>query len=292
MFESALANTLLASVALGTACALLSVVVVLRRWAFIGEGIAHAGFGGVGTAWILALLVPAFEKGGQTPLYLTSVAFCLAMAAGIAALSRRERVHADTAIGVFLVASMAWGFVAYGIYGKVRGAMPPGWEAYIIGQMGPMNAAHAMVAVTVCLAVIATLAALARHIVAYCFDPMLAETSGVPGAFIHFLLILLVAMTIVVGIRLTGPLLVTALLILPGATGLLLSRRLARVAAIAVAVGVVGAVSGPLLSHRWRFIPEGPAIVLTLVLQFALAYTASAAARFAQRRLVAAGQEE
>ena len=50
--------SLITSTAIGLACASLSVFVVLRRWAFIGEGIAHAGFGGAGTAWILSLLLP------------------------------------------------------------------------------------------------------------------------------------------------------------------------------------------------------------------------------------------
>src|SRR5215470_17263069 len=54
--------TLLSTSTLAIACALLSVIVVLRRWAFIGEGISHSGLGGAGTAWLLMLIIPALDK--------------------------------------------------------------------------------------------------------------------------------------------------------------------------------------------------------------------------------------
>src|SRR5450432_3142052 len=104
-------NTILTAAALALACAVLSVVVVLRRWAFIGEGIGHSGFGGAGTAWLLMLVIPAMDK-PWVP-YVSIVIFCLATALAIGALSRSEqRINADAVIGIFLVASLAWGFLA------------------------------------------------------------------------------------------------------------------------------------------------------------------------------------
>ncbi len=55
--------TLLTVCALSLACAVLSIFVIARRWAFIGEGISHAGLGGAGTAWIAALFIPGAESG-------------------------------------------------------------------------------------------------------------------------------------------------------------------------------------------------------------------------------------
>src|SRR3954468_10901208 len=97
----------LTACAIACACALLSVAVVLRRWAFIGEGIGHAGFGGAGTAWLLALLFPALDQSWF--VFAVVVAFCLATSLAIGRLSRSSRVSADAAIGIFLVASLAWG---------------------------------------------------------------------------------------------------------------------------------------------------------------------------------------
>jgi ABC-type Mn2+/Zn2+ transport system permease subunit len=271
---SGLQNTIVTAGALGAACAVLSVFVVLRRWAFIGEGIAHAGFGGAGTAWLLSLLFPtAAWLGREDGIFAVAVFFCMAVAMGIAWITRREQVRTDTAIGIFLVTSLAWGFVGYSAYKHLRGGVePPAWEDYAFGRIGPLSASEVLASVLVCGAVVLAVALLGKEIVCYCFDPMMAEVSGVRVALIHYLLLALVTLTILMGMRLMGSLLVTALLVLPGATGLQLSRNLRTVLISAIAVGVLGAIAGPMVSAKWRFIREGPAIVLALVAQFVAAY--------------------
>lgn len=271
---SPLQGELIAACSLGIACALLSIFVVLRHWAFIGEGIAHAAFGGAGTAWMLALLLPSSallaSSGG---VYAVAILFCLIVGLAIALLTRRGLLHADTAIGIFLVASLAWGFIASGVYRMVhRGLSPPDIDQYLIGHMELLPATYVVIAALICLTVVLVVGALWKEIVCYSFDPALAEVSGVPVGLIHYLLALLLTVTIIVGIRIMGSLLMTALLVLPGATALLLSRRLAGVVAAAVGVGLLGAVAGPLINQRWPFIPAGPAIVMCLVGQFVLAF--------------------
>lgn len=260
--------------AMGVACAVLSVFVVLRRWAFIGEGIAHAGFGGAGTAWLLALLFPSatflLHPAG---IYAVAMVFCILTAIAIGWVSREERVRADSAIGIFLVASLAWGFIAYGIYTQARpGQPPPEWDAYLSGHLRLLPPSFTVAAVVVCAAVLSVVIMLKKEIVFYCFDPALAEVSGVRVRFIHYLLIILVTVTIVLGLRMMGSVLVTALLVLPGATALLVSRNMKVVVGIAVGVGLVGAIAGPLINEKWRFIKEGPAIVMVLVAFFLVAF--------------------
>ena len=122
--------------------------------------------------------------------------------------------------------------------------------------------------VLVCASVVATVAFLGKEIVAYSFDPDLAEAAGVPVRFIHYLLMVLVALTIVVGVRLAGDALVAALLVLPGATAMRLSDRLPTVMAASVLVGLCGALAGLAVRARWPAVPTGPAIVLALFLLF------------------------
>lgn len=263
---------LAAGAALGIACALLSVLVVLRRWAFIGEGISHAGFGGVGTAWLVSLAIPAL--GGGQAAYITAVGFCLAMALCIGWVSRRERLNADAAIGIVMVASLAWGFVALGIYqnaGSPRGASS-GWEMYLLGDLRAVTPGAAMRAVGIAAAVIIALALMSKEILFYCLDPELAELSGVRAGFVHYVLMLMLALVIVVGMQLAGYLLVTALLVLPGATALSVSKRLRTVLIVAMVVGVIGTVGGLVLKAAWPFLPSGPAMALVLVAEFLVAY--------------------
>jgi manganese/iron transport system permease protein len=266
-------NALFTGCALAVACALLSVLVVLRRWAFIGEGISHAGFGGVGTAWLLSLLLPGLGNTGAA--YGVAILFCLAMALAIGWLSRRDRLNADAAIGIVLVASLAWGFVAMGIYQqrtRAIGGSASGWDFYLLGEVQNLSTTAMWSGVCVSLAVVVILAALAKEILFYCMDPDLAEVSGVRAGFVHYLLMLLLALVIVVGMRLAGLLLVTALLVLPGATALALSQRLNVVLIVATAVSLVGIVCGLALRAGHPSLQPGPAIVLVLVIEFALAY--------------------
>ncbi|MGA2500760.1 MAG: metal ABC transporter permease, partial [Tepidisphaeraceae bacterium] len=125
-----------------------------------------------------------------------------------------------------------------------------------------------------CVAVIVVVAMLAKEIVYYAFDPMLAETSGVRVGAIHYLLIVLITIAIVIGMRILGSVLVTALLVLPGASALLLSRNLRTVLAISIATSLAGTLAGAAVHAQWRFIPDGPAIVLALVLAFVVCYAA------------------
>ena len=271
---------LITAASLATACATLSVFVVSRRWAFIGEGISHSGFGGAGTAWLLALVFPALDPQQRWMPDAGVVVFCLLTAVSIAYVTRGRRLASDTAIGIFMVASLAWGFVARGVYQRARhGVNPARWETFLFGNLGEMSFAFALASAVVCAGVVVTVALMAKEIVYYCFDPAMAEASGVRAGFVHYLLILLVTLTIIVGARVVGTVLVTALLVLPGATALSLSARLQRAVAGSVAVGVIGTFAGLWASRRWEFVPAGPAVVLSLFVIFVAAYAWAKARR-------------
>jgi ABC-type Mn2+/Zn2+ transport system permease subunit len=269
-------HALLTAAALGVACSILSVVVVLRRWAFIGEGIGHAGFGGAGTAWLAALLVPAWFDRPWMP-YVAVVIFCVLTAVAIGYVARGQRVNADAAIGIFLVASLAWGFAASSVYMQFRHAAPAGFDTLLFGQMTALGSGYSISAAAICLAVLLTCILLWKEILAYSFDPLMAETSGVRAGFVHYLLMVMLAVVIVIGVRVAGSVLVTALLVLPGATALTLARRMSGVIAISIAVALTGAVGGLFVSAAWSYIPAGPVIVLVMFLEFLGAYVVARA---------------
>jgi ABC-type Mn2+/Zn2+ transport system permease subunit len=264
-----------ATAALAGACAVLSIFVVARRWAFIGEGISHSAFGGAGLAWLIMLAVPGSAERAWI-LHLAVVAFCLTTALAIGYLSRGNRVTGDAAIGIFLVATLAFGFLAQQIFRHVTGGHdPPDFTRFLVGDTSQLDERMIVVVLLVSAAVVVTVAALGKEILAYCFDPQMAQASGVRVGLVHYLLMVLLAATIIIGVAITGPLLITALLVLPGATANLLSRQLKRVMLLAIAAAIISAIAGVALNATWHFIPTGPAIVLTLFLQFLLAYAFS-----------------
>lgn len=261
---------LIAFSAVSVACAMLSLVVVARRWAFIGEGIGHSGFGGAGTAWMLMALIPAWDR-AWLPLVVVAL-FSLGAGLGMGVLSRRGRISGDVAVGIFLVGTVAWGFVGQQIYVQTRGAEPAGFLTLFFGRPERISDAYALAALSIAVAVTASLLLLKKEIIAYCVEPQLAETTGVRVGFVHYLLITLLAVTTIVGLQVVGTLLITALLVLPGATGNLLSRKLPVVTAIAIASGLSGALGGQLIHDALPIVPLGPAFVLVMFVLFILAF--------------------
>ncbi len=103
---------IIAGLAVAAMCAFLSVLVVLKRLSFIGQGISHAAFGGIGVAAMLGLLSGTGAGNGLSlGQFCVVLTFCLASAILIGHLSRKSTTHADTAIGIILVASMALGAI-------------------------------------------------------------------------------------------------------------------------------------------------------------------------------------
>jgi len=272
MLDQLLHPAFITAVSLATACAVLSVFVVLRRWSFIGEGISHASFGGAGTAWILALIFPALEQSNVPYVALLVLAFCFGTAMVIGAITRRQQVHPDAAIGIFLVSSLAWGFLAQGIYLHLRHAVPAGWDTFLFGRIENLSIQFAIAVAILSGVVLCVMYVLSKELLFCAFDADMAETSGVPSGVIHYLLLGLLAMVIVIGVQVAGSVLIPAMLILPGTTALLLSRRLHTVFAIAIAAGLIGALGGLVFHNQWNFIPIGPAIVLTLFVLFIVAW--------------------
>jgi ABC-type Mn2+/Zn2+ transport system permease subunit len=268
-----LINALLTAGAMGIACAVLSVFVVLRRWAFVGEGISHSAMGGAGCAWLIALAWPAMD----VPWFIAVcvVAFCIATAIAISYLTRLDRLSSDAVIGIFLVASLAFGFLAQGLYLHTTGNAPIGMTNLFFGEMKALSSAETAAALCICGVVLLVMFALFKEILAYCFDPAMAEVSGVRAGFVHYLLMVLLTVTILVGMRVMGSILVIAMLVLPGATALLLSRRLNAVLALAIGVALAGVVGGILINTWRRYLPLGPAIVLVLFVEFLCAFISS-----------------
>lgn len=270
--EYSAVNAWVSALSMAVACAVLSVFVVSRRWAFIGEGISHAGFGGAGTAWVAALIFPALDRLPWVP-YAGVILFCLATAGALGYFTRANRVNSDAAIGIFLVASLAWGFLAQYIYRSVRHVDPLGFDTFLFGQLGAVTPHFAVAAALLCAAIVAVVFLLGKEIIFYCFDPAMAEASGVHVGFIHYLLMLLVSLTIVIAARVVGSVLATALLVLPGAAALLLSPRLRDAMALAIVVALAGTIAGLGAHFAWG-LPAGPLIVLALFAEFLLAYAA------------------
>jgi ABC-type Mn2+/Zn2+ transport system permease subunit len=250
--------------AVAVLCSLLSVLVVLKRLAFIGQGISHAAFGGVGLAVALGL-VGASTAAATAGQFAVVLFFCLFAALLIGWLSQRGGTEADTAIGIVLVGAMAAGAVLIRVYRS-----PVSTEAFLFGDILSVEWADAAIGWGVALGVLAALWVARRPLTFWAFDPTVAQALGVSERAMNFLLMALLALATVTAMKLAGAVLATAMLVLPGAAALRLSNRAAPVMVLASIAALVGVLGGLVVSFELDW-PTGASIVVVLVALFGIA---------------------
>ncbi len=257
--------------AVALVCAILSPLVVLKRLSFVGQGVSHAAFGGVGVALVLGMV---FAQGADSDLAITIIVavFCIAAALAIAWLTDRADIRADTAIGIVLVASMAVGFLLLQFAGEwrsVRGLSPaPSLESILFGSIFDVTTSAALTAWLASAVIIVVVWATRRRIIFWAYDEAAAEAFGLPTTRVKILVMVLLALTIVMTMKLAGLILATALLVLPGAAAVQLSRSSAGVTAWSVVLCLGALVVGIITSFELN-LQVGPTVVVVLTLGFA-----------------------
>jgi zinc transport system permease protein len=253
MFEFAfMQRALIAAVLIGVVCGLLGFFVVLRRLAFIGVGISHSALGGVALGLLL----------GVNPL-LGGAAFAVAVALGIAWLSPRSRLSEDAVIGVFFSASMAIGVVLF----SMRSGYQQDLFGYLFGNVLAISSAEVWTLAGLSFLILGILALIFRQLLFISFDEEIARAYGHPVDGLNALLLVLVALTVVIGVRLVGVLLVQALLVIPAATAALWAPHYRGQLLIAVVLGAGCGALGLVLAYQLD-IAAGGAIVLVATAAF------------------------
>lgn len=243
-------------------CARLSVLVVLKRMSFIGQGISHAAFGGIGLAAVAGVLGKV-TVGASVGQFFFVLGTCLAAALLMAWISRRGDTESDTAIGIVLVGAMALGAVLLRVSKD-----PVQWESFLFGDMLSVGWGDFALAGVITTIVFTSLWWWRRPLLFQAFDEPSATAWGVNVRGMQFLLMLLLALVTVTAMKLAGVVLATAMLVLPGATALKLASTWTRVAWVGIGIALFGVVAGVVLSFEADW-PPGPAIVLVLTASFA-----------------------
>jgi zinc transport system permease protein len=249
-----LQRALAAAVLVSLLCGMLSTFVVLRRMAFIGVGISHSAFGGVALGFLL----------GVDPLW-TGIGFALLVALLIEWAQTHTRVEEDTAIGIFFAASMALGLV----FLHLSQAYNVDVFGFLFGNILAIGTRQLWYILGVTVGVLAVILAFFKEIVFLSFDEEMAWVSGVPVRGLRYLFLVLMALVVIVTIYLVGIILVSALLVIPGAIAQNLSRHLINMVWVSAGVAMGSAVGGLIFSYGIDF-PSGATIVLVLAFLYLL----------------------
>jgi zinc transport system permease protein len=253
-------RAMIAGAVVGALCAMIGVFVVQRGLSFIGDGLAHAAFGGIALGLLL----------GVTLERMTWVAlpFTVLVALGIGYILRRGSLRGDVATGVFSAVSFALGVLLLGL--RPPGGQPVNVETVLFGSILAISTED-LLTVLVVGGVTAGLLALTWTRLAYAtFDPDLAALSGIPVAALDYMLLGLTAVVIVVAVKTVGIALVSSFVVIPAATAKMLGRSIGRVALLSLAIGVIGSSIGLVLSYHAN-VASGATIILTLGAVFVVA---------------------
>lgn len=245
---------LLECILLAPVCAAIGVKVVNFRMAFFSDAISHAAFAGVA----LGLLLHESAL-GIDPRW-TLVAFGLLVAAGIAYVRRQTDLSTDTVIGVFFSTVVALGIAIV----TRSGARTTEFQRYLYGDILNLDSTDIGLTALLALAVLLFMLVGFNQLIMVGLNDELAHSRGVKVRAYDYLFTLLLALVVTVSIRTAGILLVTALLVIPAATGRNLARSAGGMFWWSIAAGLLSSVIGTLASFSKLLENVGTGAVIVL----------------------------
>ncbi|MBP6015750.1 MAG: metal ABC transporter permease [Candidatus Promineofilum sp.] len=253
-------RALLAAGIVGVVCSILGVYIVLRGMAFLGDAMAHTILPGVVAAFLLGW-----------PLAVGALIMGVLTALGIGVLTERTALKEDTAIGVIFAGLFALGVAML----SLRGNYSIDLAHFLFGNLLGVSTGDLLLTAILGAAVLALIFLFYKEFLVMSFDPVLAETLRLPTRFLNYLLLILIAITIVVALQVVGVALILAILVTPAATASFLTRRLPSMMVVSAVIGVFSGVVGVYASYYLN-IPSGPAVVLVATLIFLLGLAVAA----------------
>lgn len=247
-------NAVLGAIFASISCGFIGTYIVTRRIVFISGGISHASFGGVGIAYFL----------GINPI-IGAASFSLLSALSIEILHKKLDLRKDTLIGMIWSFGMALGIIFV--------TVTPGYSAnlmvYLFGNILTVSSLDILIMAIMAFLIVILFVLFFKIILYISFDEEYAKTLGIPTVPFNFLLMGLVALTIVINIRIVGIIPVISLLTIPQATASLFTKKFKLIIIYAIGFGFISSISGLFISYLLN-IPSGATIIFISIIIFIL----------------------
>lgn len=250
--QNAVMAGLLASVLAGV----IGFIIVEKKMIMMSGGIAHASYGGVGLGYLL----------GIEPIY-GALGFSLVSALSVGLIKRKGGTDSDIVIGLFWSLGMALGII---FIAMVPG-YPPNLTSYLFGNILAVTVGDLLLMAGVVLIVVFLFVAFFNNWKAYLFDEEFAGIRGSGVMLLEFLLLGMIALSVVVLIRIVGIILALAILIAPAATAKLLFKRMSVRVVMSMFFGALFMLGGLFLAYALNS-AAGAMIVLVAVVFYIVVY--------------------
>ncbi len=239
-------RALVASAIVGLVCATVGSYMVLRGLAFMGDALSHSAFPGVVVAYMI-----------KVPFYFGASIAAVGTALAIGWVTRQGKLRSDTAVGVLFAGMFALGVFLFSMIPNYVGDL----FGFLFGDVLGIGLGDLISLAVLAALVLGTLALLWKELLYATFDPLGAAASGLPVNRLDYLLLALIALTIVISLQSVGIILVVAMLVTPAATAQLISKSFGRLVLIAATIGVVCPLFG-LYGSFWFNSASGATVVL------------------------------
>jgi len=249
-FKNALLAALLASIA----CGIIGTYIVSRRLVFIGGGITHASFGGIGIAYYL----------GLNPI-LGAAVFAVLSAFGINYFTSAGKLRQDSSIAIWWSLGMALGI----IFIAITPGYAPNLMSFLFGSILTVTLPDLIYMGIITAIVVVLFIRYFRLILTISFDEEYSITRNLPVHLFNYILMAISALVIVISIRISGVILVLSLLTLPQSTANIFSKSFKSIMWWSIIIGFVGMLTGLYLSY-YTDLPSGATIILVLTAFFGL----------------------
>ncbi len=226
--------------------ALLGVSLVLKRYSMIGDGLSHVGFGAMAVAAAM----------NAAPLAV-AIPVVIAAAVLLLRISGSSRIKGDAAIALISTSSLAIGVMVI----SMTTGMNTDVYNYMFGSILAMSREDVALSVTLAAVVLALYIFFYQKIFAITFDETFARATGVKAGLYNTLIAVLTAVTIVLGMRMMGALLISSLIIFPALTAMRACRTFRSVTVHAAFISVICLVAGLLMSYLGGT-PAGASVVM------------------------------
>jgi len=243
-----------AALLVGVLCATMGTYVILRRLAFIGDGIAHASFAGIVIAYLRGI-----------DYYFGAAVVAVLTALGIGFVHRRGKISLDTTIGVLFTGAFALGIF---LMSRQRNYSVD-LQSFLFGDILSVGQRDVIAIIVLGLLIALGVLALYRALLYTSFDPVVAQASGLPSGTLEYVLLVMLAFTIIISLQAVGIVLVAALLVTPAAAAYQLTTRFARMMALSALFGAFCSVGGLYLSYYLRSSSGATIVLLATAVFFA-----------------------
>lgn len=227
-------NALIAAIVIGVVCAVLSCFLVLKGWSLMGDAVSHAVLPGIAIAEVLSFAHPigAFISG-------------LACAVFTGFIREHSRIKEDTVMGIVFSGMFALGILLISSIETDKHLMH-----IITGNLLGITPAELTQTMVISGIVLLVMALKWKDFLLFTFDTSHARVIGLPTRILHYSLLIMLALTIVASIQAVGVIMVISLLIAPGITGFVLTKRFSRMLIVAVFSAVIASVVGVIISYH------------------------------------------